>query len=103
MEKATIRTGLKVFTTILDKPYQTGQKVAKDFKSNVKTIFDEFLPQWNYTAKPELQIIQSLIRRMQHDKLSISIRLCLGSRHCRLPNRRSRHRSRPQTQRLGYL
>lgn len=57
MEKATTRTGLKVFTTILDKPYQTGRKVTQNFKSNMKIIFDEFLPQWNYTVKPELQVI----------------------------------------------
>jgi hypothetical protein len=52
MSRVTTRTGLKVFTTILDKTYQTGRKVAQDFK----IIFDKFLPQWNYTAKPELQV-----------------------------------------------
>lgn len=57
MATATTRTGLKVFTTILDNTYQTGRKVSKDFKSNMKIVFDEFLPQWNYTAKPELQVI----------------------------------------------
>lgn len=57
MATATTRTGLKVFTTILDKTYQTGRKVADDFKSNMKIVFDAFLPQWNYTAKPELQVI----------------------------------------------
>lgn len=57
MQKATTRTGLKVFTTILGKSYQTGRKVAQDFKSNMKIVFDEFLPQWNYTVKPELQVI----------------------------------------------
>ena len=53
----TTRTGLKVFTTILDKPYQTGRKVAENFKSTMKIVFDQYLPQWNYTAKPELQVI----------------------------------------------
>lgn len=54
MEKATTRSGLKVLTTILDKTYQKGRKVAEDFKANMKIVFDELLPQWNYTAKPEL-------------------------------------------------
>jgi hypothetical protein len=54
---ATTRTGLRVFTTILDKTYHTGRKVAQGFKSNMKIVFDQFLPQWNYTAKPELQVI----------------------------------------------
>jgi hypothetical protein len=57
MATATTRTGLNVLTTILDKTYQTGRKVADDFKSNMKIVFDEFLPQWNYTAKPELHVI----------------------------------------------
>lgn len=53
----TTRTGLKVFTTILDKPYQTGRKVAESFKSTMKIVFDQHLPQWNYRARPELQVI----------------------------------------------
>lgn len=57
MATATTRTGLNVFTTIVDKTYQTGRKVAEDFKSTMKIVFDEILPQWNYTAKPELQVI----------------------------------------------
>ena len=57
MARATTRTGLNVFTTILDKTYLMGRKVAEDFKSTMKIVFDEFLPQWNYTAIPELQVI----------------------------------------------
>jgi hypothetical protein len=57
MATATTRTGLKLLTTILYNTYQTGQKVAVDFKSNLKIVFDEFLPQWNYTPKPQLQVI----------------------------------------------
>ncbi|MEO3703907.1 hypothetical protein [Trichormus azollae] len=45
-------------TTILYNTYKTGRRnVAVDFKSNVKIVFDELLPQWNYTPKPELQVI----------------------------------------------
>jgi hypothetical protein len=61
MATATTRTGLKLLTTILYNTYQTGQKVAVDFKSNLKIVFDEFLPQWNYTPKPQLQVISSTI------------------------------------------
>jgi hypothetical protein len=57
MATATTRTGLKVFTTILEKSYQTGRKVAENFKSAMKIVFDQTLPQWNYTARPELQVI----------------------------------------------
>jgi hypothetical protein len=45
MATATTRTGLKLLTTILYKTYQTGRKVAVDFKSNLKIVFDQFLPQ----------------------------------------------------------
>ena len=54
MAKATTKTGLKVFTTILDKVYLTGRKVADNFKETMQIVFDELLPQWNYTAKPQL-------------------------------------------------
>jgi Rhodopirellula transposase DDE domain len=54
MAKATTQTGLKVFTTIIDKTYQTGKKVAEGFKETMKILFDDFLPQWNYTVKPQM-------------------------------------------------
>ena len=45
---------LKVFTTIIDQTYKTGKKVALGFKETMEICFDNFLPQWNYTAKPQL-------------------------------------------------
>lgn len=53
MATTTTSRGLAVFTTILDQVYQIGQKVAKGFKNNMKIVFDEVLPQWNYTAQPQ--------------------------------------------------
>ncbi|MEO0947848.1 MAG: ISAzo13 family transposase [Cyanobacteria bacterium J06641_5] len=53
IEKTTTQTGLKVVVTILDKAYETGRKVAKEFKEAMSIEFDEYLPQWNYTAKPQ--------------------------------------------------
>lgn len=53
MANATTQTGLKVFTTILDAVYQTGRKVSKEFKQTMQIVFDEELPQSNYTAKPQ--------------------------------------------------
>lgn len=32
-------------------------KVAEDFKATMKIVFDDLLPQWNYTAVPEVQVI----------------------------------------------
>ena len=53
MEKAQTRTGLKVFATILDQVYKTGKKVAQDFQETMSIVFDQYLPQWNYTVKPQ--------------------------------------------------
>jgi hypothetical protein len=52
MAKAKTATGLKVFSSILNKEFKTGRKVADDFKENRRIQFDDFLPQWNYVAVP---------------------------------------------------
>jgi len=52
MEKTTTRTGLQVTVDILDKVYETGRQCAKGFKQNMKILFDDLLPQWNYRAIP---------------------------------------------------
>jgi hypothetical protein len=53
MAKAKTQTGLSVFVTILDNVYQTGRKVTEEFKQTMAIVFDEYLPKWNYTAKPQ--------------------------------------------------
>lgn len=53
MTKAKTQTGLKVFTAILDRVYETGRKVTQEFKQTMEIVFDDYLPQWNYTAKPQ--------------------------------------------------
>jgi len=50
--KTKTSKGLKVFVDILGQAYQTGRKVADDFKQNMRIVFDPFLPAWNYTAIP---------------------------------------------------
>ncbi|PZU98631.1 MAG: ISAzo13 family transposase [Leptolyngbya sp.] len=55
--RTTTQIGVKVFTTILDKPYQTGRTVAEDFKATMTIVFDHLLTPWNYTAVPEVQVI----------------------------------------------
>ena len=44
MEKTHTKTGLKAFVHIIDRTYQTGRKVAADFKENLRFLFDDFLP-----------------------------------------------------------
>jgi hypothetical protein len=52
IQKTTTTTGLKVTVNIIDKIYQTGRRVNEDFKENMKIVFDDFLPNWNYRALP---------------------------------------------------
>jgi hypothetical protein len=52
MERARTSTGLEVTVAILDKVYLTGRKYAEGFKEDMKIVFDEILPKWNYRAVP---------------------------------------------------
>ena len=52
IEKTKTKTGLKVFACILNKLYETGRKVAADFKKSMRIVFDVLLGQWNYVAVP---------------------------------------------------
>jgi hypothetical protein len=47
--------GLSVTVDIIDKLYQTGRQVVDGFKQNMKIVFDDYLPQWNYTAIPQTE------------------------------------------------
>ena len=57
MEKAHTQKGLKVMVDILDTIYQTGRKVADDFKAKMQIVFDDLLPQWNYRVIPARTVI----------------------------------------------
>ena len=61
MEKTHTKAGLKAFVHIIDKVYQTGRKVAEEFKETMRIVFDEVLPQWNYCAVPLSQISGKVI------------------------------------------
>jgi hypothetical protein len=52
MSKTKTSTGLKIFTSIMDKTFNKGRKVTDGFKENMKIQFHDFLPQWNYSAVP---------------------------------------------------
>lgn len=53
MAKAKTQTGLRVFASVLDQVFETGRKVSHEFKQTMEIVFDEHLPKWNYTAKPQ--------------------------------------------------
>ena len=54
MKQTSTKTGLDVLVDVSDKIYETGKKVADGFKENMKIIFDETLPKWNYRATPQI-------------------------------------------------
>lgn len=53
MARTKTKQGLRVTVNVIDKVYQLGRKVTARFKENMPIIFDDFLPQWNYTAVPQ--------------------------------------------------
>lgn len=53
MKEASTTKGLKVFSNILTKTFETGRKVAANFKETMRIKFDDYLPNWNYVAKPQ--------------------------------------------------
>ena len=57
IEKTTTRKGLKVFVKIIETIYQTGRKVADDFKQTMRIVLDDFLPAWNYRAIPNSIVV----------------------------------------------
>jgi hypothetical protein len=57
MTKTRTSTGLTVMVHVLDKVYETARKVADDFKETMHIIFDDLLPQWNYTPIPNTELI----------------------------------------------
>lgn len=61
MAKATTATGLTVFTTVLDKVYETGKKATDELKASIQLVFDDVLPKWNYTALAKPTEIDSTI------------------------------------------
>jgi len=52
IERTTTGKGLEVSVDIIDKVYETGRKCAKGFKQNMKIVFDELMPKWNYRDIP---------------------------------------------------
>lgn len=53
VSKAATTTGLTVAVRILEGMYETGHKCAAGFKKDMKIVFDEVMPKWNYRAIPE--------------------------------------------------
>ena len=53
MKKTATTTGLWATVNVIRRAYQTGRKVAADFKKSMSIVFDDILPKWNYRAVPQ--------------------------------------------------
>ena len=53
IRKASTTTGLATTVNVIRGLYETGKKVADDFKSSMTLLFDTVIPKWNYVAIPQ--------------------------------------------------
>jgi hypothetical protein len=53
MRKAATSTGLKTTVNVIRRLYETGRNATEEMKSNLKIVFDDLLPHWNYRAIPQ--------------------------------------------------
>ena len=52
IEAAKTKTGLTVVADVIEKTYEKGKDVAKDFMDRLKIKFGDSLPRLNYTISP---------------------------------------------------
>jgi len=52
MAETRTSKGLRTTVDILSGDYKTGLKAPKDYKKNMRIVFDDELPTWNYRAVP---------------------------------------------------
>lgn len=53
MRRAATSTGLKTTVNVIRRAYETGRNATDEMKANLKIVYDELLPQWNYVAVPQ--------------------------------------------------
>ena len=53
MRKTSTATGLRATVNVIRRVYETGRKVAANFKETMTILFDDVLPKWNYRAVPQ--------------------------------------------------
>jgi len=55
MRKATTRSGLKTTVNVIRRIYETGRNATDEIKRNLKIVYDDLLPKWNYRAIPQIR------------------------------------------------
>ena len=55
MRRAVTSTGLTTTVNVIRRAYETGRNATEAMKQDLKILFDDLLPNWNYTAVPEMR------------------------------------------------
>jgi len=53
IRKTNTSTGLRTTVNVIRRLYETGRNATEEMKSNLKIVFDDLLPKWNYRATPQ--------------------------------------------------
>ena len=57
MRKASTSTGLRTTVNVIRRFYETGRNATAPMKQNLKIVFDNLLPKWNYRAIPQNETV----------------------------------------------
>ena len=52
MRQTSTRTGLRATVHVIRRAYETGQKLTEELKSQLRIMYDDVLPKWNYRTTP---------------------------------------------------
>ncbi|WP_237607739.1 ISAzo13 family transposase [Roseimaritima sediminicola] len=53
MRRARTRTGLRTTVAVIKRMFETGRNATKEMKNNLRIVYDDLLPKWNYVANPQ--------------------------------------------------
>ena len=55
MRKATTSTGLKTTVNVIRRIYESGRNATDEMKRDLKIVYDDLMPKWNYRAIPQIR------------------------------------------------
>ena len=53
MRRTATKTGLRTTVNVMRRAYETGRKVAEEWKTQMTIRFDHVPPKWNYCVVPQ--------------------------------------------------
>jgi len=53
IRRAKTRTGLRTTVNVIKRVFEIGRNATREMKDNLRIVYDDFLPKWNYVANPE--------------------------------------------------